>query len=77
GWVWGLATFALIPPLALFTLSFAERWDEIRHDLELFFTLGNRKRLKARLLAEGERLAAEVERLAEEYRPKLDASVAR
>ncbi|QAT87492.1 acyltransferase domain-containing protein [Corallococcus coralloides] len=77
GWAWGLGTFVCIPPLALFTLSFAERWDAIRHDLELFFTLGNRKRLKARLLVEGERLAGEVERLAEEYRPKLDAPVAR
>ncbi|RKH52171.1 acyltransferase, partial [Corallococcus llansteffanensis] len=57
--------------LALFTLYFAERWGVIRHDLEMFFTLGSRHRLKARLLAEGERLATEVERLADEYRPKL------
>lgn len=72
GWAWGLGTFVLVPPLALFTLYFAERWGVIRHDLEMFFTLGSRQRLKARLLAEGERLATEVERLADEYRPKLE-----
>ncbi|CAM3098375.1 acyltransferase [Corallococcus sp. ZKHCc1 1396] len=73
GWTWGLTTFVLVPPLALFTLYFAERWDGIRHDLGMFFTLGNRQRLRARLLAEGERLAGEVERLAEAYRPQLQS----
>ena len=77
GWTaglpWGVATFLAVPPLALFTLYFAERWESLRRDIGVFFTLGNRARLKALLLADGERLASEVERLAGEYRPKLDA----
>lgn len=76
GWMggmpWGIATFLAVPPLALFTLYFSERWESLRRDIGVFFTLGNRARLKARLLADGERLASEVERLAGEYRPKLD-----
>ncbi|WP_164010007.1 lysophospholipid acyltransferase family protein [Pyxidicoccus trucidator] len=71
---WGVATFLLVPPLALFTLYFAERWETLRRDIGVFFTLGNRTRLKALLLADGERLASEVEHLADEYRPKLDGS---
>jgi hypothetical protein len=42
----------------------------------VFFTLGSRSRLKARLLADGERLSAEVERLAGEYQPRLAQQVA-
>nr|WP_217443338.1 lysophospholipid acyltransferase family protein [Myxococcus sp. CA051A] len=77
GTFWALPTFLIVPPLALFTLYFAERWDVLRRDIDVFFTLGNRARLKALLLSDGERLAAEVERLAEEYRPKVDATVRR
>jgi hypothetical protein len=75
GWMgglpWGVAAFLAVPPLALFTLYFAERWEALRRDITVFFTLGNRARLKTLLLADGERLASEVERLADEYRPKL------
>jgi len=74
GWAWGLGTFAAVLPLALFTLYFSERWDGLRRDIDVFFLLGSRARLKALLLVEGERLASEVERLAGEYRPLLDAS---
>ncbi|MFY2561384.1 lysophospholipid acyltransferase family protein [Corallococcus terminator] len=77
GAVWAGLTFVAVPPLALFTLYFAERWDVLKRDIVVFFTLGNRARLKALLLSDGERLAAEVERLAEEYRPKVDAVVRR
>ncbi|NTX12684.1 1-acyl-sn-glycerol-3-phosphate acyltransferase [Myxococcus sp. CA056] len=77
GTFWALPTFLIVPPLALFTLYFAERWDVLRRDIDVFFTLGNRARLKVLLLSDGERLAAEVERLAEEYRPKVDATVRR
>nr|WP_217911693.1 lysophospholipid acyltransferase family protein [Myxococcus sp. AM011] len=77
GAVWAVLTFVAVPPLALFTLYFAERWDVLKRDIDVFFTLGNRARLKALLLSDGERLAAEVERLAEEYRPKVDAVVRR
>ncbi|MFP2931007.1 hypothetical protein ACLESO_38585 [Pyxidicoccus sp. 3LG] len=68
-----MAVFLAVPPLALFTLYFSERWEMLRQDIAVFFKLGNRARLKALLLADGERLASEVERLASEYRPKLDA----
>lgn len=77
GAAWAVLTFVAVPPLALFTLYFAERWDVLKRDIDVFFTLGNRVRLKALLLSDGERLAAEVERLAEEYRPKVDAVVRR
>ncbi|TQF15442.1 acyltransferase [Myxococcus llanfairpwllgwyngyllgogerychwyrndrobwllllantysiliogogogochensis] len=77
GTFWALPTFLIVPPLALFTLYFAERWDVLLRDIDVFFTLGDRARLKALLLSDGERLAAEVERLAEEYRPKVDATVKR
>ncbi|RJS25835.1 acyltransferase [Corallococcus sp. H22C18031201] len=73
GWPWGVVAFVGVPPLALFTLYFAERWKALRRDLSVFFILGNRQRLRALLLTEGERLTTEVERLAEEYRPRLDA----
>ncbi|NMO19208.1 acyltransferase [Pyxidicoccus fallax] len=80
GWMagvpWGVATFLAVPPLALFTLYFSERWESLRRDIGVFFTLGNRARLKALLLADGERLASEVERLAGEYRPKLESTPA-
>ncbi|WP_408889460.1 lysophospholipid acyltransferase family protein [Myxococcus faecalis] len=72
-----LFTFVAVPPLALFTLYFSERSDVLRRDVDVFFMLGNRARLKALLLADGERLATEVERLADEYRPKVDAVVRR
>ncbi|WP_426745327.1 lysophospholipid acyltransferase family protein [Myxococcus faecalis] len=72
-----LFTFIAVPPLALFTLYFSERSDVLRRDVDVFFMLGNRARLKALLLADGERLATEVERLADEYRPKVDAAVRR
>ncbi|QDE92350.1 acyltransferase [Myxococcus xanthus] len=77
--VWGsallsVAVFLAVPPLALFTLYFAERWESLQRDIRVFFTLGNRARLKGLLLADGERLALEMERLADEYRPRLDAA---
>lgn len=73
GWGWGLVVLVGIPPLALFTLYFAERWDELRHDISLFFTLGNRSRLKVLLQEDGRQLSAEVEKLAGEYRPRLES----
>ncbi|PTL78529.1 lysophospholipid acyltransferase family protein [Vitiosangium sp. GDMCC 1.1324] len=80
-WLWrgpalGLPVLLVVPPLALFTLYFSERWLVVLRDVSVFFTLGNRVRLKALLLTEGERLAAEVDQLAGEYRPRLDQPVA-
>ncbi len=76
-WLWrgaplGLVVLVGVPPLALFTLYFSERWLVVLRDVSVFFTLGSRVRLKALLLNEGERLSAEVEQLAGEYRPRLD-----
>jgi glycerol-3-phosphate O-acyltransferase / dihydroxyacetone phosphate acyltransferase len=75
-WAWlgapvGVAILLGVPPLALLTLYFSERWRAVLHDVSVFFTLGSRARLKARLLAEGGGLAREVERLAGEYHPRL------
>jgi 1-acyl-sn-glycerol-3-phosphate acyltransferase len=72
GWPLGLTVGLGIPPLALFTLYFSERWLVVLRDVSVFFTLGSRVRLKALLLTEGERLATEVDRLAGEYRPRLE-----
>jgi len=73
-WVWGMVALVGVPPLALFTLYFMERWAGLKWDIGVFFTLGSRARLKALLLQDGERLAAEVEKLADEYRPRVEQS---
>lgn len=75
GWVWGVVALVGVPPLALFTLYFLERWTIIWRDISVFFTLGSRARLKALLLQDGERLAAEVDTLAGEYRPRVEQSL--
>jgi glycerol-3-phosphate O-acyltransferase / dihydroxyacetone phosphate acyltransferase len=75
GWSWGVVALVGVPPLALFTLYFAERWAVVKRDIQVFFTLGSRARLKALLLQDGERLSAEVERLAGEYRPRVEQTV--
>ncbi|MDY7228480.1 lysophospholipid acyltransferase family protein [Hyalangium rubrum] len=72
GWGWGVAALVGVPPLALFTLYFSERWVVLKRDIGVFFTLGSRARLKALLLQDGERLSTEVERLAGEYRPRME-----
>src|SRR5262249_18697508 len=64
-------------PLAIFTRYFLEHWRRVFQDVRTFFGVGARARLKARLLTEGERLAAQVETVAEELRPRVaDASTA-
>jgi hypothetical protein len=70
-----VAALVGVPPLALFTLSFSERLLELGHDVSVFFSLGGRERLKARLRAEGEKLSAEMEQLAGEYQPRLEPAV--
>jgi len=67
----GLAACAIGLPLALLTRYAIERWQRIWRDVQVFFTLGNRTRLKRRLLAEGERLAQEIEALAQELGPRV------
>lgn len=76
GWVWGVLALVGVPPLALFTLYFSERWEGLTRDIGVFFTLGSRARLKALLLQDGERLSAEVEKLAGEYRPRVGTAEA-
>lgn len=62
-------------PMALWTRYFYERRKSAVRDVRVFFTLGNRTRLKAQLLIEGERLAGEMEALAQEYWARVDPSV--
>lgn len=75
GWGGGLGfgvfTFVVVPPLALFTRSYLERRAAAVRDVRTFFVLASRKRLKARLLEEGQALAAEVEGLVKELKPRL------
>jgi 1-acyl-sn-glycerol-3-phosphate acyltransferase len=58
-------------PLALFTRYFIEHWRTVAGDVLTFFQLGNARRLRARLLADGERLQEEMVRLAAQYRDRL------
>jgi 1-acyl-sn-glycerol-3-phosphate acyltransferase len=60
-------------PLALYTRYFFEHRKSALRDARVFFTLGKRGALKARLLAEAERMADELERLAAELLPKIEA----
>ncbi|SEM93863.1 1-acyl-sn-glycerol-3-phosphate acyltransferases [Stigmatella aurantiaca] len=76
GWGWGVGALLGLPPLALFTLYFSERWSVLWHDITVFFALGNRSRLKALLQADGAQLATELEQLASEYRSQLERSSA-
>lgn len=71
----GIVVLVWCLPLAVLTRYFLERWRAVLHDVMVFLTLGNRARLKARLLVEGERLATEVERLADEYGERVDPGV--
>lgn len=71
---WALAVLLGALPLALFSRYFYEHRSAALHDARIFFLLGNRKRLKARLLGMGEALAKELEQLADELGPRLEAS---
>jgi glycerol-3-phosphate O-acyltransferase/dihydroxyacetone phosphate acyltransferase len=71
GWPAGLAALLGTLPLALFTRLYFERRSSALRDVRMFLVLGSRRRLKARLLAEGEALAAEIEAVADELRPRL------
>jgi glycerol-3-phosphate O-acyltransferase / dihydroxyacetone phosphate acyltransferase len=68
---WGITVLCGCLPLALFTRYFLERRQSALRDALVFLTLGSRARLKARLLAEGELLAAEIEKVAAQYRPRV------
>lgn len=59
-------------PLAIFTLYFLERRRAALKDFVALFKLGNRDRLRAYLLTEGERLQEEIQRTVDELKPKLD-----
>lgn len=67
----GLAVLLGTLPLALFTRIFLERRASALRDVRTFLVLGSRKRLKGRLVSEGEALAAQIEQLAEELRPRV------
>lgn len=67
----GGAMFVGALPLALFTRVFLERRANALRDARMFFVLASRKRLKDRLVAEGDAIAAEIEALANELRPRV------
>lgn len=71
GLSFGLFALVAVPPLALFTRYYLERRAAAVRDARTFFLLSSRKRLQARLLAEGQALAAEVEGLVHELKPRL------
>ncbi|MFZ5439624.1 MAG: lysophospholipid acyltransferase family protein [Myxococcota bacterium] len=58
-------------PLALFTRYFLERRRAALSDVQAFFRLGSRAKLRAYLLSEGERLQDEIQRTVDEVLPKL------
>jgi 1-acyl-sn-glycerol-3-phosphate acyltransferase len=68
----GLAVWATVPALALYTRWYFERRSSALHDARVFFLLGRRGPLKAALLAEGQALAREIDRLAAELKPRLE-----
>lgn len=70
---WGVLTLCGALPLALYTRYFLERRRAAIGDVVTFLVLGSRARLKARLLVEGEKLAAELEQVAAELRPRVVA----
>lgn len=68
---WAVFTVVSVMPFALFTRYFYERRRAAIRDALVFFTLGSRATLKARLLVEGEKLSTALESVAAEYRPRV------
>lgn len=58
-------------PLAAYTRYFYERRRAAWNDVVAFLTLGNRAKLKARLLVEGERISDEIEKVVAQIRPRI------
>lgn len=71
GTAWAMGVLLGAIPLAVFTRYFFERRRIALHDMQVFFTLGSRQRLRERLLAEGERLSRAIEETALQYRPRV------
>lgn len=67
----GVATLVGVLPFAVVTRQFYEGRISAVRDALVFLALGSRVRLKARLLAEGETIAAEIEKVAAELQPRL------
>ena len=74
GSVAGLVTLGAVPALALFTRWYLERRAAALRDARVFFLFFSRRRLNARLLAEGATLAKQVDAVAEELRPRVTGS---
>jgi hypothetical protein len=71
GTAWAIMVLVGAIPLAVFTRYFLERRRIALHDMQVFFTLGSRARLRTLLLSEGDRLAREIEETAVLYRPRV------
>ena len=72
GIAFGLLTLVGALPLAIFTRYFLERRVAAVRDVQAFFRLGSRARLRRQLLDEGERLQEELHRLAGELMPRME-----
>jgi glycerol-3-phosphate O-acyltransferase / dihydroxyacetone phosphate acyltransferase len=68
---WGVAALVGTLPLALYTRYWLERRAAALHDARTFFVLGSRQRLKERLVAEGEVIAAQLQALVKELEPRV------
>lgn len=64
-------TLVVVPVLALFTRWYFERRSAALRDARTFLVFFSRARLKARLLAEGERLSQQITQVAQELRSRL------
>lgn len=71
GAAFGLFALLFVPPLALFTRWVLERRVAALRDARTFFVLVSRRRLQARLLAEGRALADSVDALVAELGPRV------
>jgi glycerol-3-phosphate O-acyltransferase / dihydroxyacetone phosphate acyltransferase len=77
GLVEGLVTLAVLPPLAIYTRRFHDRWQQLREQARQWIVLRPRERLRARLLRRQQALAERLEavRIATAHEPDPPASV--
>lgn len=72
GIIGGLVALLGSLPLGFFTLYIGLRIDSVLSDVGVFFTLGNRERLKAGLRDQARRLAGHIADIAEEFRARVE-----
>lgn len=67
----GISALLGLLPLAVFTRYFLEHWKRVLQDVQTFFVLGSRARLRERLLRRGDILARDIEGVANKLRHRL------